>query len=94
MRRFWRDLFSGLDPIGREIKINNQRFTVVGVMESRGKGLDPEGSEDNQIFIPITTAQTHFWGNDRVGHILIRATDHQSVDQAVKEVKTVFEAKP
>ena len=59
-------------------------------MESRGKGLDPEGSEDNQIFIPITTAQTHFWGNDRVGHILIRAKDHQSVDQAVKEVKTVL----
>ena len=86
----WKDLFAELDPIGREIKINNQRFTIVGVMESRGKGLDPEGSEDNQIFIPITTAQTHFWGNDHVGHILIRAKDHQSVDQAVKEVKTVL----
>ena len=86
----WRDLFAELDPIGREIKINNQRFTVVGVMESRGKGLDTENSEDNQVFIPITTAQTHFWGNDRVGHILIRAKDHQSVDQAVREVKTVL----
>ena len=40
----WKDLFAELDPIGREIKINNQRFTVVGVMESRGKGLDPENS--------------------------------------------------
>ena len=46
----WRDLFAELDPIGREIKINNQRFTVVGVMESRGKGLDTENSEDNQVF--------------------------------------------
>jgi putative ABC transport system permease protein len=59
-------------------------------MESRGKGLDTENSEDNQVFIPITTAQTHFWGNDHVGHILIRAKDHQSVDQAVEEVKTIL----
>ncbi len=86
----WRELFAGLDPIGRELKINNQRFTVVGIMESRGKGLDPNYSEDNQVFVPITTAQTHFWGNDHVGHILIRAKDYQSVDQAVNEVKTIL----
>ena len=86
----WRDLFAGLDPIGRELKINNQRFTVVGIMESRGKGLDPDNSEDNQVFVPITTAQTRFWGNDHVEHILIWAKDYQSVDQAVNEVKTVL----
>jgi putative ABC transport system permease protein len=85
----WRDLFGGLDPIGRELKINNERFTIIGVMESRGKGLNPEFSEDNQVFVPITTAQTHFWGHDRVGHILIRAKNYKSVDQAVNEVKTV-----
>ncbi|MCZ6676857.1 MAG: ABC transporter permease [Candidatus Poribacteria bacterium] len=86
----WKDLFAGLDPIGRELKINNQRFTIIGIMESRGSGLDSENSEDNQVFIPITTAQTHFWGNDHVGHILIRAKDYPSVDQAVNEVKTVL----
>ena len=86
----WKDLFAGLDPIGRELKINDRRFTVVGIMESRGKGLDTDNSEDNQVFIPITTAQTHFWGNDHVGHILIRAKDYQFVDQAVNEVRTIL----
>ena len=86
----WRDLFAGLDPIGRELKINNQRFTIIGIMESRGKGLDPENSEDNQVFLPITTAQTHFWGNDRIGHIMIRAKNYESVDRAVREVKTIL----
>lgn len=86
----WRDLFAGLNPVGRELKINNHRFTVVGIMESRGKGLDPENSEDNQVFLPITTAQTHFWGNDYVGHILIRAKNYELVDRAVREVKTVL----
>ena len=86
----WRDLFAGLDPIGRELKINNQRFTVIGIMESRGKGLNPENSEDNQVFVPLTTAQAHFWGNNHVESIMIRAKDHESVDQAVREVKTVI----
>ena len=86
----WRDLFAGLNPVGRELKVNNHRFTVIGIMESRGTGLHPENSEDNQVFLPITTAQTHFWGNDRVGHILIRAKNHELVDRAVREVKTVL----
>ncbi len=86
----WKDLFAGLDPVGREIKINNQRFTVIGIMESKGKGLDSENNEDNQVFLPITTAQTHFWGNDRVGHIMIRAKSFELVDRAVREVKTVL----
>ncbi|MDE0301231.1 MAG: ABC transporter permease [Candidatus Poribacteria bacterium] len=89
--QIWKDLFAGLDPVGRELKINNQRFTVIGIMESRGKGLDPENSEDNQVFLPITTAQTHFWGNDRVGHIMIRAKNYELVDRAVREVKTVLD---
>ena len=86
----WKDLFAGLDPIGRELKINQQRFTVIGIMESRGKGLDPVNSEDNQVIIPITAAQTHIWGHDHVGHILMRAKDHNSVDEAVREVETVL----
>jgi len=86
----WREMFSGMDPIGRELKIDQQRFTVIGIMESRGKGLNSYNSQDNNVFVPITTAQTHFWGNDRVGHILMRAKDYQLVDQAVREVKTVL----
>ena len=86
----WRDLFAGFDPIGRELKINNQRFTVIGIMESRGKGLDPEYDEDNRVFVPISTAQANFWGSNRVGHILIRAKNFELVDQAVREVETVI----
>lgn len=85
------DLFSGLDPIGKEIKVSNKRFNIIGVMESRGKGLDPGmGSEDNQIFMPVTTTQTHFLGNDYVGHILIQAKNYDVIDQAVDQVKTVL----
>ena len=86
----WKEQFKGMDPIGKEVGINNKRFTVVGIMESRGPGLEAGKSDDNMIFIPITTAQTRFWGHDNVGHIMVRAKSPLVVDQAVKEVQTVI----
>ncbi len=86
----WKEQFKGLDPIGKEVGINNKRFTVIGIMESRGPGLEQGKSDDNMIFIPITTAQTRFWGHENVGHIMVRAKSPFQVDQAVKEVQTII----
>lgn len=86
----WKEQFKGLDPIGKEVSINNRRFNVIGVMESRGPGLEAGKSDDNMVFIPITTAQTRFWGHNNVGHIMVRAKSPLLVDQAVKEVQTVI----
>lgn len=86
----WKEQFKGMDPLGKEVGINNKRFTVVGIMESRGPGLEAGKSDDNMIFIPITTAQTRFWGHNHVGHIMVRAKSPLVVDQAVKEVQTVI----
>ncbi len=32
------DLFGGLDPVGKSIKINGIQFKVIGVMKSQGSG--------------------------------------------------------
>lgn len=88
--KVWKEQFKGQDPIGKEVGINNNRFTVVGIMKSRGDGFDEGRSEDNMIFIPITTAQTRFGGRNRVGAIIARAKNIDVVDQAMKEVKTVI----
>jgi len=41
--KIWKEQFKGEDPIGKEVIINNfgnnKRFTVIGVMESRGEGV-------------------------------------------------------
>ncbi|MDE0012235.1 MAG: ABC transporter permease [Candidatus Poribacteria bacterium] len=88
--KVWKEQFKGQNPIGKEVGINNNRFTVVGIMKSRGDGFDESRSEDNMIFIPITTAQTRFGGRNRVGAIIARAKNIDVVDQAMKEVKTVI----
>ena len=92
--KIWKEQFKGEDPIGKEVVINNfgnnKRFTVIGIMESRGDGLERGKSDDNMLFIPITTAQKRFWGHDHVGHIMVRAKSPFHVDQALKEVKTII----
>src|SRR5262245_58263901 len=48
-------LFPREDPIGRRIRINDVGFEVVGVMAAKGGSFGP--SEDNNVFVPLSTAQ-------------------------------------
>jgi putative ABC transport system permease protein len=50
-------------PIGRIIKINNIPFEVIGVMEEKGGGAF--GSEDDLIYVPLTTMQERLQPNLR-----------------------------
>ena len=47
------DLFHGLNPLGRTIKINGVQFEVVGVLKS--KGSSGFGSADETLMIPLET---------------------------------------
>ncbi len=45
-------LFPNLDALGRDVSIEGRPFTVVGVFEQKGGGLDG-GSADQQLVIPM-----------------------------------------
>jgi len=47
-----REVFGKLDPIGRQLKIKGQKFTVIGVVPEQGAGLLGETSKDENIWIP------------------------------------------
>ncbi len=69
----------GQDPVGQSIRINNVPFRVQCVMET--KGGTGVLSQDNQIFIPLTTAQTRlsrgnrFRGGNNVDVLNVQLTD-------------------
>ncbi len=52
------ELFGFEDPIDKQIKINNELFTVVGVLESISDS--EESSDDNVIIIPYTSGRLIF----------------------------------
>jgi putative ABC transport system permease protein len=46
-----RELFLGMDPLGRSIRIGNNEFTVVGVMEKIGSVFGQD--QDNFVVVPL-----------------------------------------
>ena len=67
-----------------------ERFTVVGTLMPRGRSLRFGWSFDNLAFIPISTAQERFTGEDHIGNISIYAHTIDDVPKAIEEVKTVI----
>ena len=72
------DLFGqGADPVGQTIRINGINFKVIGVTVA--KGGSGFGSQDDMVFIPLTTAQTFLAGSDSVSSISVQAQDSKSM---------------
>ena len=77
--------------IGETLRIEGQPFRVIGVTVAKG-GQGPS-NEDNQIFLPLTTAQTRLMRRstrDRVDMILIQALSADAVLQAEQEVANIL----
>jgi putative ABC transport system permease protein len=74
------DLFGeGTIPIGETIRINGINFKVIGVTKS--KGGTGFGSQDDMIFIPISTCQKLLAGADYVSTISVQAENPQVMAQ-------------
>jgi len=79
------------DRYGRkDQKRITERFTVVGTMETRGRSLRFGWNLDDMMFIPLTTAQERFTGNDRIVMLSVHANTVEEVPQAIEEVKVVL----
>ena len=84
------ELFDGEVPLDAEIKVNNDRFTVVGVMKPRGRSLRYGWNLDDSVFIPVTTVQQRFTGDDYVRMLSVQAKNIESVPKAIEEATEVL----
>jgi len=82
-------LFSGDDPVGKSITINNLKFSVVGVYEEKGGGLGD--MPDERAHIPLPTAQQRILGEpDKIHMITLGLADIKDMEKAKEEVKDVL----
>lgn len=77
-------LFDGDNPIGEYIRINGNKFTVVGVTESVANGM--EGTNDDMVIIPITVAQRTLKITS-VTMFLATASSAETLDLATQKIK-------
>jgi len=81
------ELFPFQDPVGREIDINGQRFTVIGHLAAQGGTLT--GDQDNQLYMPITAAQ-RLLGTEDVNSIIVKAAEADQVELVQAQVQRLL----
>lgn len=75
-----RDLFKDEDPINKNIQVYGMNFKVVGVF------FDPGGErEEQQAYIPISTAQKVFNAGDNIRNMLFTVNMSENYDEAVAQ---------
>ncbi|OGN95350.1 MAG: hypothetical protein A2Z71_02670 [Chloroflexi bacterium RBG_13_50_21] len=89
------DLFSGLNPMGRDITINGINFTVVGVLTS--KGSTGFFSTDEVILIPLQTGYSRLFGGRALDNgkrvlssISLSAADPNEVNNVISQVEYIL----
>ena len=86
------DLFGeNANPIGEKIKINRVEFTVIGV--TKAKGSSGFGSQDDMIFIPLSTAQGYLFGGDHLNTISVQAQDSSYMESVQQQVTSLLLAR-
>jgi putative ABC transport system permease protein len=83
-----KELFGNSDALGRQVRIKKQSFEVIGVMKERGKVLFVD--YDNQIYIPLKTAQKLVNGVNHLSYIRVKAADGKAMDQIIADIRSVL----
>jgi putative ABC transport system permease protein len=78
--------------VGETVRLNGQPFRVIGITASKGGGSF--GSQDNNIFVPLTTAQArliHRASVNEIDLIYVQATSADTVSQATDQVTQILQ---
>lgn len=86
------DLFGeGADAIGQTIRIKNIEFKIVGI--TKAKGGTGFGSQDDMIFIPLSSAQRFIAGDTYVTTISVEADDQNSMSDIQQQITDLLLAR-
>ena len=82
-----KELFEQESPIGQSMYIKSKRFEIIGLLEEKGESWF---SPDDQVFIPITTAQERLFGVDHLSMILAQLESNEGYDEALFDIETTL----
>jgi len=82
-------LFPYEDPLGKNIKIEGERFKVVGVLDEMGSVMG--NSRDNRVMIPISRF-VKVYGSERSIHITVKAKSPELYSLAMDQTIGVLRA--
>jgi putative ABC transport system permease protein len=89
------ELFGGLNPVGRDIRIDGTRFEVIGVLEEQDGGF---GADPNlEVHVPLTTGYRQLFDARKVGSsddlvtsIIVGVVDTDNVDAVMADLTALL----
>ena len=83
-----KNLFGDVSAIGKEIKVDGNNYLVIGSTEQKGalSWFDP----DDQIFIPVTTAQKRLFGMHHIQSIDVQAKQMEDLEVIKKDIDSLL----
>jgi putative ABC transport system permease protein len=87
-------LFQENDPVGQKVRMGNNIFTVVGLLEHKGEGFF---SSDNNIYIPLSTLQgimarsVTTTGQHTVNSITVQAANEKVIASVKEQITAILQ---
>ncbi len=81
------DLFPGKSALGNWLRINDQRFRVIGILSKEGQSISV--NFDEIIIIPVASAQSLFDRNS-LFRILLESTSKTAMIEAMQDIRTII----
>jgi putative ABC transport system permease protein len=85
------NLFAGIDPLGQELRVDGQPYTVIGVAEKQGSTFG--ASQDNWVAVPLTAYQKSY-GTAKTLTIYVKAgSAGPALEAAGDEVRVLMRSR-
>jgi len=81
-------LWPNEDPIGKSLRARGVTFTVVGVVEEKGRSMGED--RDAYVYAPLTTCQKRITGNDSIYVMWAQTRSVQETEEAADQVWKVL----
>ena len=75
--------------MGKNIRINNDPFKVVGILESKGQSSVGQ-DQDDIVIVPLTTVMTRIMAIDYVQQISVQVTSADKMDSVQAEIENLM----
>jgi putative ABC transport system permease protein len=82
-----KELFPNGGAVGSTITIKDLRFTVVGTLPPKGSGFR---NPDEQVFVPLATAQQRLFGADYVSMLWAQVKNPGAIQEAFFDIESTL----
>ena len=83
------NLFNEANPVGKTIRVNNQPYRVIGVLESKGQSSVGQ-DQDDVVIVPLTTAMDRLLAVTYVQTINVQVSSQSKMDEVQANIETLL----